>query len=33
MTTNISKRVKMFRENLGMTQPAASQRAGISQAT
>jgi transcriptional regulator with XRE-family HTH domain len=33
MSTSIGTRVKIFRENLGMTQPAASQRAGISQAT
>jgi transcriptional regulator with XRE-family HTH domain len=29
----ISRRVKVFREKLGMTQPQASERAGISQAT
>lgn len=33
MSISIGKRVRMFRENLGMTQPDASERAGISQAT
>lgn len=33
MSVSIGKRVKIFRENLGMTQPQASERAGISQAT
>jgi transcriptional regulator with XRE-family HTH domain len=33
MSVSIAKRVKMFREKLGMTQPEAGERAGISQAT
>jgi transcriptional regulator with XRE-family HTH domain len=33
MSISIGKRVKIFREKLGMTQPQASERAGISQAT
>ncbi len=33
MSISIGKRVKIFREKLGMTQPDASERAGISQAT
>ena len=33
MSVSIGKRVKFFRENLGMTQPQSSERAGISQAT
>lgn len=33
MSVSIGKRVKMFREKLDMTQPEASERAGISQAT
>lgn len=33
MPVSIGKRVKMFREKLGMNQPDASARAGISQAT
>jgi transcriptional regulator with XRE-family HTH domain len=33
MTVTIGKRVKLFRTNLKLTQPQASERAGISQAT
>lgn len=33
MSISIGERVKMFREKLDMTQPQASERAGISQAT
>jgi transcriptional regulator with XRE-family HTH domain len=33
MTMTIGQRVRLFREKLGMTQPEASERSGISQAS